>query len=170
MTEEWRIIERCQRYEVSSLGRVRNTETGHVLAALPNWKGYITVSLSKPGERSKKFSLARIICTAFHGEPSFEGAQAAHLDGCRANNVAANLAWVTSRENNAHRYLHGTVRPMLSEEEVSQIRDMAASGETHKTVARRFGISATTVWKIARGTYGQRFQNYMKTQQGTGAG
>lgn len=99
------------RYEVSSLGRVRSLtsargtpwKTGPVLLrARPHAGGYSRVSL-----RRMDFYVHRLVAEAFVG-PCPDGYQCAHLDGDPSNNAASNLQWVSPKENQSHRVLHGT--------------------------------------------------------------
>ena len=43
---------------------------------------------------------ARLICTAFHGQPG-PNAQCAHIDDDSANDAPSNLCWMTRKENNS---------------------------------------------------------------------
>jgi hypothetical protein len=47
----------------------------------------------------RTYTVARLICEAFHGPPPFDDAMALHLDENAANNRAANLKWGTCKEN-----------------------------------------------------------------------
>ena len=116
--EEWRgVVGYEDRYEVSSLGRVRSMPT--TLPDGRNWQGkirkltlcgepvrYLRLTLHKDG--SRKLGLVhRLVCEAFHG-PSPEGKPwALHRDGNNLNNRADNLYWGSPLENAKDRDRHG---------------------------------------------------------------
>lgn len=57
---------------------------------------------------SQRLHVHVAVCSAFHGPRPFKGAQVRHVDGVKANNSAANLAWGTSKENIGDSIRHGT--------------------------------------------------------------
>lgn len=68
--------------------------------------GYKYVTVSKNGKQSK-VSVHRIVCTAFHDNPSMKS-QVNHIDGNPRNNSSSNLEWNTPSENQTHsRYVLG---------------------------------------------------------------
>lgn len=154
--EGWREIAGHPDYRVSDRGRVMSAIGGgqRILAAVMDNYGYATVKLR--GERRK---IHRLVCEAFHGPPPPD-ADAAHLDGNRTNNVPANLAWVSRKENMAHKVEHGTHQTgeahggaKLTAEQVASIRERAASGESRRSIARGIGISSTQVDRIVNGEH-----------------
>lgn len=145
-------------YEVSHLGRVRSLHPRHpeprLIAFGTDGTGYVTVSLSKAGQRTTK-TLHRLVCRAFHGEPGPLHREAAHLDGKKANCRASNLKWCSKVENHFHKRFHGThgagerhPKALLSEAAVRVILVRLANGETAKQIAPDFGVSAHTVDSI----------------------
>lgn len=48
---------------------------------------------------NKSFKIARLVCEAFHGKPSFDKAVTIHLDEDPSNNRPENLKWGTQKEN-----------------------------------------------------------------------
>lgn len=94
--EEWRPVAWPEGYEVSSLGRVRNSRTGHVLSLLRHDGGYLNVKLG----RARREYVHRLVCEAFHGPPPPDEAHHAdHIDFDPANNTPANLRWLPKRLN-----------------------------------------------------------------------
>ncbi len=90
--EEWRAAY-VSRWEVSSLGRVRNVRLGHILRPVLHG-GYLCVG-SGPSGRHR---VHRLVCIAFHGvEP--HGFCVDHIDGDKYNNRATNLRWCDWVEN-----------------------------------------------------------------------
>jgi hypothetical protein len=120
-TETWRPIAGRPGYEVSDFGRVRSLDRvvrrlqhgrlvdvhykGVMLRLNPAGNGYLNVNLGR-GRSARVHSL---VLEAFVG-PRPAGHQAAHADGDKLNNAAANLRWATPQENNADKRLHGTLQ------------------------------------------------------------
>jgi hypothetical protein len=98
--EVWLQIKDFENYEISSLGKVRNTKTGRMLK--PTTKGgYVFVGLSANG-KGKTFPIHRLVALAFIKNPENKP-QVNHKDKNRSNNAIYNLEWSTSLENNLHR-------------------------------------------------------------------
>jgi hypothetical protein len=100
-------------YEVSSEGEVRSAmrrkgSKGGVLKAGTTKDGYKLVSLWRDG-RGLSCNVHRLVAAAFLG-PCPAGMEVRHLDGDPANNVAANLRYGTSSENNWDIVAHGRHR------------------------------------------------------------
>lgn len=152
-TEEWRPAPGWWTwYEVSSLGRVRNVDTGLVLKPQVTDKGYERVALCWMDD--KEFHrIHRLVARAFHGEPS-EGMQVNHKNGVKNDNRAENLEWVTPAENAAHASAMGLnvgrigerhFRSKLTEQRVKAARALRAKGYTFRRLARRFGVNHKTL-------------------------
>lgn len=97
LAEQWRTIAGHERYEVSDLGRVRNVETGRVLALIPHNKGYLKVWLG----RARLAYVHRLVCEAFHGPPPDDGLpyHADHRNFRPTDNRASNLRWLPRHLN-----------------------------------------------------------------------
>lgn len=106
--EEWRTVAGFPDYQVSSVGRVVSykRQRPRELAGVVGTSGYQKVTLARDGEKSTKH-IHVLVCEAFHG-PRPEGMWVRHLDGNKANNAAANLAWGSPLENAADTRAHGT--------------------------------------------------------------
>lgn len=92
--EEWRVTLRHDRYEVSSLGRVRNRKTGRVLKPQRHDKGYLKVKLG----RKIHVYVHQLVCECWHG-PGPAGFEVDHEDFNRANNTPGNLRWLKGVDN-----------------------------------------------------------------------
>ena len=165
--EEWRQFPGWEdRYEISSLGRVRNipriVNRGPGTYSLPVkirklWKGsigYPTITLAKEG-RFHSIFVHRAVCEAFHGPCPSPAHEVAHYDGTRTNNRADNLRWATRSENRDDQRRHGTLvnghrngRAKFTLEQVAEIR---ASGESVRELARLYQTSGTTIRAIVAG-------------------
>lgn len=131
--------------------------------------GYASVSLCRDG-KAISCRVNRIVCEAFHGTPPSTRHHAAHNDGNRLNNAAANLRWASPTENEADKRVHGTARvgdrhwsksmperrargeqhgrSKLTENDVRLIRTDA---RFHRLIAADFGVSPRVVWMIKQG-------------------
>lgn len=116
--ETWKPIPLTDgRYEASTHGRIRSLYGGgkqrklrelpKILQPFPSEDGYLVVGLRRDGKRwctTVNFA----VCSAFHGPQPTADHEASHMDGTRTNNVPGNLVWATSKENNQHKWQHGT--------------------------------------------------------------
>jgi len=115
-------------------------------------KGYLRITLSHENCRVTK-SVHRLVCAAFHGEPSSTSMQVRHLDGNPANNVPANLQWGTQAENWTDRRAHGNGcegekhhSAKLSNAERSHVRWAIAKGLcSARHAARVLGMSPSSI-------------------------
>ena len=72
--EYWKIIPGYENYEASSLGRVRNASTGHVMSMcknMPDNRGYYQIKLMKKekGTGTITRKAHTLVCLAFIGLP-----------------------------------------------------------------------------------------------------
>lgn len=160
-TEEWRLVDACANYEVSSFGRVRRilatkgTANGKVLKPLLNKKtGYYAVSLSE-NCKQKRIDIHRLVAIAFIGPPPSSNYLVAHNDGTRSNNHFKNLRWATQRENLLDMRAHGTAmtgsrNPMSKLDEIDRkaIVKMMGLGIPRAVIAEGFGIGLRTVFRV----------------------
>lgn len=90
------------KYEVSNLGRVRNTETGHVLSSLKSGQGYRSVwlyDLTLKTNRKRWIVLVhRLVAEAFVPNPR-GFTEINHKDEDKTNNAANNLEWCDRKYN-----------------------------------------------------------------------
>ncbi|MCC6789760.1 MAG: HNH endonuclease [Hyphomonadaceae bacterium] len=107
--EEWRTIEGWPRYEVSSEGRVRNAKTGRILKLNRNRSGYTYCGLSA-NNRTRTFTVHRLVALTFFVGPIAPGMEANHDDGDKPNCRASNLAIVTASANMQHAIRTGLYR------------------------------------------------------------
>ena len=165
MEVEWRPVpvpEFSRAYLVSNFGeivrvlRAQGTKTGTIKQQINKKTKYCLVKLCSDGV-TKTFTVHRLVCMAFHGNPPTELHEVAHNDGVRNNNISSNLRWVTRKENSKDRIAHGTFlagekspNAKLSAKNVLDIRSAVAARERRVEIAKRFGIHRSYVNAIAR--------------------
>lgn len=174
-TEIWRSVAGYESlYEVSNMGRVRSLDTvqtrsngrcicdfrikGKILKPFRTGKngGYDTVQLS--GRENRK--VHRLVAEAFLENP-LGLPEVNHKDGDKRNNSVENLEWVTGQENIEHAVRLGLMKSgddapirKLSSRDVADIRaeyKPGVRGRGIKTLAKRYGVSSTTMRNILSG-------------------
>ena len=100
--EIWKEIDGFPRYSVSSEGRIKNNETGHLLALVAERGNYLKVTLYYHG-KAKRVAVHRAVATAFIPNPENK-ATVNHINGIHNDNRVENLEWATQLENNLHKY------------------------------------------------------------------
>lgn len=91
--EEWRPVRSFEGYTISNRGRVRNEETGRIMALTRNQRGIYQVGLMR-GAIQHKRSVTALVADTFlpsPEDPMFD--TPIQLDGDRANNDVTNLLW-----------------------------------------------------------------------------
>lgn len=101
--EEWKQINNYDNYEVSTLGNVRNSNTGRILKKTCRG-GYLTIGLCK-NSNTKTCQAHRLVALAFIDNPENKP-QVNHKDKNRSNNMVSNLEWSTASENSIHRSIN----------------------------------------------------------------
>lgn len=113
--EIWSTIENYPQYLVSNKGNVKSLsrktpmpnngyriEKERILSARIGSHGYYYINLAN-FEGQKSFCIHRLVALAFV-EPVEGKEKVNHKDGNKLNNLADNLEWATSGENNQHAY------------------------------------------------------------------
>lgn len=116
MMEVWKVIDSHPDYSVSSYGRVKRTTPNRYgimsnkpLVPVRGNHGYFGVNLHCETRQTVKL-VHSLVCEAFHGKRPSKKHQAAHSDGDRSNNKAANISWKTASQNSMDKHRHGTMR------------------------------------------------------------
>lgn len=91
--EIWRVIDEYENYEVSSHGRVRNTDTMKILKGRNEGHGYYAVNLWK-NNKGKNHKIHRLVAFAFcNNDNDYDVVD--HIDRNKLNNNWLNLRWTT---------------------------------------------------------------------------
>ena len=148
MQEIWKLYPGAP-YEVSNLGEVRNTSTGHILSQNINSGGYNYVSLHKPVKYN--LTVSRAVAFLFVPNPDNKP-QVNHIDGIKSNNDFTNLEWVTQEENLAHAVRTGLMPcgstsylAKLNESKVEQIKLDLCAGVKVSVLAKKYNVHAGTI-------------------------
>lgn len=164
MVEEWRPIPGYERYEASSIGRIRRCATGNgarsgrIKVLQISMDGYLSVNLHMGTGRALRCNVNNLVCRAFHGLPPAGCDQSRHHDGKRKNNFPENLSWTNAKGNADDRRVHGT-HPKgskngfskLDEAMVADIKRELLAGEMGVVLARQYNVEKSTIYLIARG-------------------
>lgn len=99
----------------------------------------------------------RYVCISAHGEPPTLKHEAAHSCGNRSCVNPNHLSWKTRSSNQADRVIHGTHRrgernklAKLTEEQAIEIISLKEI-VSKRSLAKKFGVSATTIAQIHNG-------------------
>lgn len=156
MDEQWREIPDTH-YSVSDLGRVVSRYCGRwrILKPRDNGGGYLQVKLRSRGEYSDLY-VHRLIAAAFLPPRPTLTHQVNHIDGCKKNNRADNLEWMTPKQNTVHFHASHTQRKgppakHLTLDQLRDVRERLSRGETKSGIARSYGVSRGTIRSIFAG-------------------
>jgi hypothetical protein len=124
-----------------------------LVASMDGQSKYLTVKLCTTNR--KNVGIHRAVLLAHVGLPPAGKALACHCNGCKTDNRLSNLRW-DSVKANAHDMLkHGTqkvgesaARAKLSETQVYECARLKSEGVAQCEMARRFGVSVTTISDI----------------------
>ena len=152
--EQWRIIPGKHTYQVSSFGRIKNTQTGSIRKCGTNRYGYVLFN--------SRF-VHYLVLEAFVGaRPA--GLQCNHKDGCKQNNKIENLEWVSPSENMRHAYRTGLRTPQRGEK--SHMWGKHLSAMTKHKLSEAFRGEKHPMWgkhrsletrqKLSKANYGKK--------------
>jgi hypothetical protein len=172
--EVWRPVPGYERYDVSSLGRIRSwavcgprsagrrAKTPKILDPFPYGfeRKYLGVGITREGEKGVLELVHRLVLMAFDGMP-LPDQEAAHRNGVPTDNRLSNLMWATHRENEGHKVAHGTFRvppPMrgeahayakVTEQDVREIRAQYPA-QSYSKIASKYGVNLATIAMIVK--------------------
>ncbi len=159
---DWRTLSWLPGYEISENGDLRRTRkihshpAGRPLRGSVHCKGYLRYCVRVDGVK-RYFFAQRLVCEAWHGGPPFEGAQAAHGDGNKANNHWSNLRWATCADNHNDMVSHGTApvgeRHGMARLNWQQVREIRATFAAHppRLTAEKYGVTTSAIRAILKG-------------------
>lgn len=159
--EEWRDIPGFEgRYQASTHGRVRSVDQvrevivngkmqirhykGRILRAGKSADGHLSVVL---GRRYGSMPVHTAVALAFIG-PRPDGFDVCHNDGDPTNNHIENLRYDTRTNNILDVYRQGGSWRKLSLNDMRGIKELLNSGISGHSIAKKYGVSDTTVSRI----------------------
>ena len=155
MEEVWKTVPGHERYEVSSLGRVRSNRRQRPKDMLPTISkvGYPVVRMDE-----QTVYVHTLVLSAFVGPRPHPMAEAAHYNGVKTDNRLENLRWATRSENTEDKRRHNTM-PLgeqvacakLRSSDVVKIRAEREGGAKIKSIASRFGVNQSTISRVVGG-------------------
>ncbi len=117
--------------------------------------GYLYVHLCSEAKTKHPTAVHRLVLLAFVG-PCPAGMHALHADDNKTINRLSNLRWGTPKENHEDAIRNGrtprgehVATAKLTEADVRAIRKRLASGDSHRKIAKDFGVSANPIRDIA---------------------
>ena len=138
--EIWKDIEGTNgKYIVSNDGKVATLRKRKKLLTLTKQKsGYLYAMIEINGKQVNK-RVNRLVAQAFIENPN-NYPMVNHLDGCKTNNHAENLQWVTNSQNMKHAHANGLVKKhIFSDDERKRISEKLKgrkkSEETRKKIS-----------------------------------
>ena len=154
--EQWKVINIATNYEVSNMGNIRNIKTGQILNPGISGNGYKQVSLKMDDTgKFKKQYIHRLVAQYWLDNPENKR-EVNHKNLDRTDNRAENLEWLTSSENQKHKFENGNYK--TSNRKVVQMdkdNNEIAVFESVIAAARELGISRQGIDKVVHGTYGR---------------
>lgn len=121
--ENWKIIKKFPKYEVSTYGRVRNIKTQKYLYVKHHTCGYLQVVIQSKGKKHYLY-IHRLVAEAFLPNPQ-SLRYVNHKDEDKQNNHVENLEWCTS-EYNAN---YGTTPIRMGKAHHKKVRQYTKDGK-----------------------------------------
>ena len=154
LEEIWGDIKGFPNYQVSTLGRVRNKQTGYLITPLLGSSGYLTVRIRRrSGDHDKPaLNIHRIVAETFLDghQPDL---QVNHKDGNKLNNRLDNLEWCTRKENSQHAMRMGLFNPTPPDPPKRKVR-IVETGEIFDSIrdcAMELDVAEQHIWACLNG-------------------
>jgi|19_taG_2_1085344.scaffolds.fasta_scaffold02015_10 hypothetical protein len=155
--EKWKSLDRpFEKYEISTLGRLKNSKTNYIFKKDSNVScGYSRVRLTSSDGKDKYIVLHKLVADAFIPNPNNK-LEINHKNGIRNDNRASNLEWVTRKENcNRKNQTNNKSRPVMQYDldgnfikKWDKISDIPFGGKNISSAcAGRLGHAYGFVWK-----------------------
>lgn len=157
--EEWKVIDALLPYtqfEISSHGRVRNTETGNYISVYGK-TGYSKFTVCyKPDGFRKTVNMHKAMAVAFIPNPN-NYRVVNHKDGNKQNYDLYNLEWTTDTRNLVHAKEEGLNKnwgenhgnAKLTDDQVEEI--LSSPHMKGVELARKYNVSPSAICQIRKG-------------------
>lgn len=151
MKEKWIKVKDFESYQISNLGRVKNSKES-ILKPNITKKGYHRIQLVN-GKKYRNFMVHRLVAEAFIKNP-LNRPIVNHIDGIKTNNKISNLEWVTSSENLIHAYDNGlktaSVKYII---ECKELKLVSLGCDKMEKQLRELGYikaRASAIWRVSK--------------------
>lgn len=162
--EIWMEIKKCNKYEVSNLGRIRNKSKGNILSPRDNGNGYKLFGVNLNG-KGKNYYIHRTVLETFNPIDGCEDMDVNHKDFDRSNNRLENLEWVNHKLNMQISFIHGRFRKRDIQRSLV-LKDLAKAGKHQWSKLNIFQIEEIyNLWKNNEYNYCQLAIKYGVTEQ-----
>ena len=138
------------KYKITDDGRIYSEYLNDFLKPFYSKGGYVRVKLNY-GDRSKKFSVHRLVALAFI-ENKDNKPHVDHIDMNRSNNNSYNLQWVSQQENNSLAVDRGSRDSMLYIFTNTNTGEVLEFSNRHKMLKHFGKVCLRYVRQIADGT------------------
>lgn len=156
--EQWKSVEACPLYEVSSAGRVRKTDDRHIRKNQLR-KGYDRVKID-----AKMHMVHVLVARAFLPPPSQPSQTTVnHKNGIKDDNRVCNLEWASRSEQSLHAHASGLIARSERYRTVHQLQGnrVIATFKSIAEAARKTGLPNSSIGHVCSGTrpstYGFKF-------------
>lgn len=163
MQEIWKNIKGFDKYEVSTLGNIRNIKTGRLRKPVEARDGYLRTGLGVGSKR--KFKLVhRLVAEAFIPNQDNKP-QVNHINEIKSDNRLENLEWVTAKEN----INYGNHNKRIRKQIYVIYRDNTYEEYPSATIAaKELGLRQSNIVNVLKGRYkttgGLRFRYVRKEE------
>ena len=155
--ELWKNIEESTNYEVSNYGNIRNTKSGQILNPGESGNGYKQVALKmKASNKFEKRYVHRLVAFYWLENPENKR-EVNHINLDKTDNRVENLEWITSSENQKHKYQDRDYR--TSNRKVAQMdldNNIIAVFDSVADAAQAMGGTRQGIDKVCKGIYGRK--------------
>lgn len=155
--EKWKTITEATNYEISNLGNVRNTKSGQILNPGISGNGYKQVSLRMiSSNKFEKKYVHRLVATYWLDNPENKR-EVNHKNLDRTDNRVENLEWISSSDNQKHKYENGNYK--TSNRRVAQLDkndNIICIFDSVIAAAKAMGGTRQGIDRVCKGAYGRK--------------
>lgn len=162
--EFWRKIPNFNRYDVSTLGRLRLRKNGKILNGSVHNQGYHSTTLIRDDGKRRQVFYHRVVAEVFMPNPD-NLPECNHLTGVKFDARLGTVEWSSRIGNQRHAWATGlitaehilrgrgrqSIESMFTESQVLDIRKRRARGESGEALRKEYNVKNATISAIATG-------------------